>query len=364
MNPSQGISQDSPPAPAISVCMAVYNAGLFLEETLHSLRNQTFTDFEVIAVNDGSLDASGRILEEFCKLDSRFRVYHNEKNCGLVYTRNRTLELAQAPLVAIADADDFQHPQRLAAQVAFMRENPEVGVLGTAVSFCGDEGLSVPTALTYPEHENIQFSMRFGPCLWNTTTLYHRSLMIEIGGYRYGFDDGAEDYDLWARLLDRTRFANLLEKHVTVRLHPTSVTAQGDKCLRNVLGISSGLLSTYLGWSIDFAERKILHQFLMHEKLEPDHCQQACDLLKSIYAKVKQFEKGMNLQLFTTMIAAAMWSQAKYTTYESRKLSMNMALFSVKLAPSCLRKNEYYSYLARWATPDVLRLKFKQWIRS
>src|SRR5262245_15036509 len=95
--------------PAISVLMPVYNAGRFLAPALDSVLAQTFADFELIAIDDGSGDASGAVLAEYAVRDQRIRIFAQE-NRGIVATLNRALELARAPIVARMDADDLSRP--------------------------------------------------------------------------------------------------------------------------------------------------------------------------------------------------------------------------------------------------------------
>ena len=167
--------------------MAAYNAEPYLHETLESILAQTFEDFELVFVDDGSADKTLAIAQEYAARDSRIRVFAQETNRGLIETRNRTIREARAPLVALADSDDCLHPERLQRQVDFLNAHPEVGALGAAVEFVSDEGRSEPMQAIYLEDAPIRFFMRLLPCLWNTTSIYRRELLDDHDVYRAKF---------------------------------------------------------------------------------------------------------------------------------------------------------------------------------
>ena len=114
--------------PKVSVVMSVYNAEPYLEAAIDSILNQTFRDFEFVIVDDGSTDGSTEILEKYAKGDSRIRLVHNAFNKGLIRSLNRGVKLAKGEYIARQDGDDVSLPQRLASQVQFLDEHPEIGV--------------------------------------------------------------------------------------------------------------------------------------------------------------------------------------------------------------------------------------------
>ena len=118
------------PAPRVSFLMAAYDGEMYLDEAIQSVLNQTFTDFEFIVINDGSIDETSQIIERYRRLDGRIRAYE-QPNRGLVVALNRGLELARGEYIARMDADDISVTERIATQVAFMDVHPEVGICGT-----------------------------------------------------------------------------------------------------------------------------------------------------------------------------------------------------------------------------------------
>lgn len=115
--------------PEITVLMPVYNAEKYLKESIESILNQTFGDFEFLIINDGSCDSSVEIIESFD--DSRIKLVHNPENLRIAKTLNRGLELAQGKYIARMDADDISHPERLQKQLNLMEKYPQTGICST-----------------------------------------------------------------------------------------------------------------------------------------------------------------------------------------------------------------------------------------
>ena len=109
-------------SPEVSVLMPIYNGARFLAEAIDSVLGQTFDDFELLAINDGSSDDTVEILARYGNRDSRVRIVDNGENVGLVASLNRGCDLARGKFIARMDQDDFSFPRRLAKQVKFLTE--------------------------------------------------------------------------------------------------------------------------------------------------------------------------------------------------------------------------------------------------
>ena len=211
--------------PAITVLMPVYNAGPFLSQAVDSILKQTFTVFEFLIIDDGSTDGSGEILEEYARRDSRIQLVRRE-NRGLVATLNEGLNLARAPLVARMDADDVSLPQRLRLQVDYMRDNPDVAVVGCAIRLINSEGAPLNDACYPTRPDQVALHMRDMCSLAHPAVIMRREFVASVGGYR-AMCRHAEDLDLWLRLLEHgARLANLDEVLLLYRQHGNSVTSQ------------------------------------------------------------------------------------------------------------------------------------------
>ena len=203
--------------------MSVYNGERFLREAVESILSQTLSDLELIVVDDGSDDSSPEILVWFASRDSRV-VIRRQDNQGTAAALNHGFELVRAPFVARLDADDAATPTRLERQQRFLEEHAEVALLGGSVTFIDEESRSfadVPYPLDDLEIRRV-FAAGTTP-LANSAVMVRRSAFLEAGGYRPLFRQ-AEDVDLWLRIGERHRFANLPEVLALYRIHPGQKT--------------------------------------------------------------------------------------------------------------------------------------------
>ncbi len=116
--------------PLVSVIMPVYNAEKYIFEAVNSVIEQTYTNWELVLINDGSSDLSINIIKEF--KDSRIRLYENRENMGIAYSRNRAIDLSRGKYIAIMDNDDISLPNRLKIQVEYLENHEEIDVLSGA----------------------------------------------------------------------------------------------------------------------------------------------------------------------------------------------------------------------------------------
>jgi hypothetical protein len=210
--------------PAISVLMPVYNAGRFLAPALESVLAQTFPDFELIAIDDGSSDGSAEVLAEFAARDRRLRVF-TQKNQGIVTTLNRAIELARATLVARMDADDLSRPDRFAKQVAYLSQHPEVAAVSGAMDYIDEGGTYLRTAFFPTAPATIAKELLHRNCVCHAPVMVRTAVLRVVGGYRK-IVQYAEDYDLFLRISEVAQIANLPDVLYSVRLHPVTISTQ------------------------------------------------------------------------------------------------------------------------------------------
>ena len=189
-------------SPAISVILPVYNTEAYVREAVESILAQSFTDFELIAIDDGSTDGSGAILRELAARDARI-ILIEQPNDGAASARNKGLEMARADLIALMDADDVAMPERFALQHARMVQEPELAVLGSFIRVMdkagdiirlGEYPLTPEAAARHLEHNECPVA--------NPAVMMRRDAVLKAGGYRKAFSSYAEDYDLWLRMSD------------------------------------------------------------------------------------------------------------------------------------------------------------------
>ncbi len=189
--------------PSVSVLLPVRDASPWLDAALTSLSRQRLTDFEVVAVNDGSADTSGAILDRWATQDHRFRVIHQEP-LGLVPALNRGLDACRAPLVARMDADDISHPRRLELQMERLGARPDVGVVSCLVRHFPDLAVARGFRLyqawlnSLTNQEDMARERFVESPLAHPSVMVRREILNAVGGWRD--EDWPEDYDLWLRL--------------------------------------------------------------------------------------------------------------------------------------------------------------------
>ncbi len=214
--------------PEISVLMPVYNGEEFLEACLASLRRQTFADFELVVVDDGSRDRSGEILAQRARQDARIRVL-SYRHRGLVAALNAGLEACRAPWVARMDSDDISHPRRLELQREALASDSALDVVSCLVSHfphsqvAGGFRVYEDWLNRLTVHDDIMRERFIESPLPHPSVMLRRQLLLDTGGYR---DEGwPEDYDLWLRLAAQgARFGKVPRRLLFWRHHGGRLT--------------------------------------------------------------------------------------------------------------------------------------------
>ncbi|MBI1735340.1 MAG: glycosyltransferase [Candidatus Rokubacteria bacterium] len=192
-------------SPAVSVVMPVRDAAPTLGAALDSIRAQTMTDWELVVVDDGSLDDTGAFVSALAKRDARIRVAVAPYP-GIVHALTAGLAAARAPLIARMDADDVALPERLARQRGHLEARPSVGLVASRVLFEGDAVLGAGYARhvdwtnTLLTHDQIRLGAFVESPFAHPSVMFRRALVEGLGGYVHA--DGPEDYELWLRWLD------------------------------------------------------------------------------------------------------------------------------------------------------------------
>jgi glycosyltransferase involved in cell wall biosynthesis len=212
--------------PTISVLMTAYNGQRYLAQTLESVLAQTRHDFEVVAVDDGSTDATPAILDNFAQRDPRVRVFTIE-NSGIPKAANAGLAECRGEFVARIDADDLAKPPRLDRQLRYLVENGLVAC-GTWHDLIDELGRFLRVQKTPILNDVIQREALKGHgSICNPTSMFRREAFVELGGYSEDLPV-AEDLDSWLRLGEVGKLGNVPESLASYRLHSHSISEQ--KC--------------------------------------------------------------------------------------------------------------------------------------
>ncbi len=211
-------------SPIVSVVLPVYNGEKFLSEAIESVLNQTFGDFELVIINDGSTDSSLSIIQNFMSEDTRIKLIDRE-NKGLVTSLNEGIAIAKGQYIARMDADDICLPTRLSEQVSFLEKHPTVAVLGTQATMIDENGLKIGSVRTLKYNYLIK-----GFCFFSSPFI-HPSVMLNrhiLSNHLYYSSEylHAEDYELWSRisLLNEMKFANLSQHLLKYRIVKNSIS--------------------------------------------------------------------------------------------------------------------------------------------
>ena len=235
------------PDPTISVVMSVYNAEQTLADSINSIINQTYQNFEFIIIDDGSTDTSLEIITSFSMKDDRIHLIINERNLGVAASLNKGIKVARGKFIARMDADDISLPKRFESQISFLENHTEVGVLGTAINekLLSHRGESRVRSFEQ-NNDQIQWRLLFRCALFHPTVMARRHLFNEN---LYNPDYlVAQDYDLWTRLAPITEFANLPTPLLDLHIHQTSSSIIHKSLQKsNSTKIQEGYMATYLG---------------------------------------------------------------------------------------------------------------------
>lgn len=209
--------------PRISVIMPAYNAARYLRQAVTSILDQTFPDFEFIIIDDGSTDASAEILSEFASVDHRVRVL-SRTNTGIVGALNDGIAIARGELLARMDADDIAISSRFERQIAYLDTHPKCVAVGSSVFIMDEDGNEIVLDSEPTEHEQIEEKLLNGQgSLCHPTVVMRTEIVRRVGAYREQYRL-AQDMDLFLRLGELGRLANIREPLLRYRWHLASIT--------------------------------------------------------------------------------------------------------------------------------------------
>jgi glycosyltransferase involved in cell wall biosynthesis len=211
----------------ISVVMAVYNGEQYVEHSINSILEQTYQDFELIVVDDGSTDSTWDILQSFS--DSRMKIFRLSPNGGAAKAMNYAVLQSSGKWIAIQDADDWSHPDRLTVQAKYVGDHPKIAVLGTRISCFGDKNISTDhleraEKLLNRTGRKKMYKERYSICpLCHGTALISKAKFLEAGGYDTSYKI-TYDYDLWLKLFQLGRIQKIRKVLYHYRLHEESLS--------------------------------------------------------------------------------------------------------------------------------------------
>jgi glycosyltransferase involved in cell wall biosynthesis len=204
----------------ITVLMPAYNASNYIGEAIESVLKQTFSDFELLIIDDGSIDNTAEIVRSF--KDSRI-VFLQQKNSGIAVALNAGLQAARAEYIARFDADDICYANRLEMQYEFMINNPGYIVVGSDVDYVDVDGNFIFSHQA-PAYTSIQIkNLPYSVCFFIHSSVLFKKSVIPGTGYN-AHAHTFEDHFLWLQIMNKGKFHNLSQSLMQVRLNPQSLT--------------------------------------------------------------------------------------------------------------------------------------------
>ena len=202
----------------VSVVMAVYNGEKYLADTINSILNQTFSDFEFIIVNDGSTDSTRDILSYYQEQDKRIRIIDNETNIGLTKSLNRGIVESIGKYIARIDVGDVCYPERFKKQVDFLEQNKNVCVVGSWGVFKDEQGNTIYNFKSHTDSKSIRKNALLGRVILHPSAMIRTNELKSIGGYNEKYYTN-QDTELWLRMSKKWNLANIPEVLVSCGFH-------------------------------------------------------------------------------------------------------------------------------------------------
>lgn len=211
--------------PLVSIILPVYNSEKHLREAIDSILNQTYTNFELIVIDDGSTDGSISIIQSY--KDNRIILYKNSTNTGLVKTLNAALKLCSGTYIARMDGDDICLPDRISSQTDYLNNNPNVTMVDCIMEYIDENGLRLNkynSSTISPQ--SIKYNLPYSNVLGHSSIMMRKEPYLHYG-YRH---TDFEDYDLWLRMVnDGLVIHKLPQALLLYRIHFNSYTTSNNR---------------------------------------------------------------------------------------------------------------------------------------
>lgn len=242
--------------PLVSVILPVYNCEMYVRQSVESILNQSYANFELLIIDDASTDETVTIIKSYC--DDRIQLVEKPNNSGYINSLNYGLKIAKGKYIARMDGDDVSLPERFAKQIAFLETNEDVILCGSWFRILGSDNI-----VKLPEcHNAIKLHFLRGNCIAHPSVMIKKKSLDEL---EFVYDESrepAEDYDLWVRLALKAKLHNLQEVLLDYRIHKNQIsTKRSVQRRQNVIEIKQGLFSV-LDLDLLTEERMVLDKLI------------------------------------------------------------------------------------------------------
>ncbi len=269
--------KDNTHHPLVSILMPVYNVEKYVAEAIDSMLAQTFTNFELIVLDDCSTDNSANVIKQF---DDKRIIYHcNAKNLGLANNLNVGLKMAKGKYIARMDGDDISLPTRLQTQVDFLEGHPDVDLCSCALEKFGTEH---DIWIRETDPEQVKITMLFYSPVLHASSVWRREVFEKHNLYYNQDAFPAEDYDLWSRAVFHCKLVNIPQVLYKYRIHGIQVTKTDDRAADRDREIQYQYLKNTLPSLSDRDRTVFIDKFLKQKEVLAGNVKE----LKPIFQKV------------------------------------------------------------------------------
>lgn len=242
--------------PLISIVMPLYNSERYIESTLKSVLDQTYKNFELIIIDDGSIDLGPNIIKKYSKCDKRIKYYRNKKNMGVSFSRNRGIELSSGEWIAFIDSDDKWKSNKLEVQIKYASSNKSEFIF-TGSAFVDENDKLYPGIYSVPMKVNYKSLLKSNYISCSSVLIKKKYLKVN----KFGRDDIHEDYACWLRILKNENIcAHGISKPLLVyRVSRNSKSGNKIKSAKMLYGtyryIGLNVIKSMYFWSCFFVNR-------------------------------------------------------------------------------------------------------------
>lgn len=332
--------------PKISVVMSVYNGSLYLRESIESILNQTFTDFEFIIINDCSTDNTWEILTEYAEKDQRIKLFNNQENIGLTKSLNKGLNLSQGEYIARQDADDLSLPQRFEKQVAVLNEHPEVALASCDIEIIDSQGNFIEKFQRACEPDLVEWYLLFYNRLaGHSQVMFRRELVITLEGYCESYRY-SQDYELWCRIVKVGKIFISPEVLLQQRRHEASLSkAKAQEQNGYAYAQVRQNISQLIGKEISLEEAKFLMSFWV--TFSPSR------KVGMIHSRMKEIKKAFIQQKISENVSNEDLSRKLDNLIENKLISW---IDNLNISSKLMAKILVSFYGLKWHPLRVLRI--------
>lgn len=295
----------------VTVLMPVYNASTHLREAIDSILNQTFKNFELLIINDGSTDNSEQIIQSYN--DSRIRYIKNETNIRLIATLNKGIEIATGKYIVRMDADDISEPDRIQIQYDYMEQHPEVAICGSWFKMFGERNEIVKYV---DGHYPIMAKMLYQCHFCHPSVILRKEALLAFDVKFDPFFIHAEDYDFFTRIGERYKLANIQKVLVHYRTHAQSISQQNKAIQDDKSAVIKKRLFEHAGIPVTNEELELYRRISQHEYDATEAYQDNAKLLLEKMFLANERTGYFDKVFFRTHLAE-LWFNTTYNTTQT-----------------------------------------------